>query len=59
MKRVISSIPLSEVTTLQATRKGIDNNDKKTPFIESRTEELLTFYEHYKEIGRASCRERV
>ena len=45
MKVGISSM---EHLTLQATRKGIDNDDKNTPFVESRTQELLTFYEHYK-----------
>ena len=42
-----ANIPLSEVGILQATRKGTDNNDKNTPFTESNTKKLITFYEQY------------
>jgi len=45
---VTANIPLSEAGILQATRKGIDKNDIKTPFVQSATKDLIIFYEQYK-----------
>lgn len=43
-----ANIPLAEAGKMQATRKGIDRNDKNTPFVQVNTKDLVTFYEQYK-----------
>jgi len=43
-----ANIPLAETGKLHATRKGIDRYDYDTPFVRGNTEDLISFYEQYK-----------
>ena len=42
-----ANIPLSEKGKIKRTRVGVNTQDSKTPFVESRTEKLIQFYNQY------------